>query len=154
MISVKHIRSAESKGLRFDSSWGLRICLCPTVVTRRKTSSISLPSSKVTISLILFTNMVLSTLLIPAVWRTRVMWTSHRSAKSEGLRFDSSYYIWGILSHARHKTKNILPNFFNELKSYHLSYSIYESVKHVSLRTELTNYMPKICGGCHKRMKW
>ena len=78
----------------------------------------------------------------------------HRSAKSEGLSFDSSYYIWGILSHARHKTKNILPNFFNELKSYHLSFSIYESVKHVSLRTELTNYMPKICGGCHKRMKW
>ena len=24
-MSVKHIRSAESEGLRFDSSWGLRV---------------------------------------------------------------------------------------------------------------------------------
>ena len=26
----------ESKGLRFDSSWGLRIFFCPTLVTRQK----------------------------------------------------------------------------------------------------------------------
>ena len=26
----------KSEGLRFDSSWGLRIFLCPTLVTRRK----------------------------------------------------------------------------------------------------------------------
>ena len=52
---VEH-RSAESEGLEFNSFWGLRIFLCPTLVTRRKTSfSISLPSSKLTISLILFT---------------------------------------------------------------------------------------------------
>ena len=28
--------SAESEGLRFDSSWGLRIFLCPMLVIRRK----------------------------------------------------------------------------------------------------------------------
>ena len=52
--------------------------LCPTLVTRRKTSFfISLPSSKLTISLIFpSTNITLSTLLILAVCRTRVLWTS------------------------------------------------------------------------------
>ena len=45
--------SVKSKGLRFNSSWGLRIFLCPTLVTRQKTSFfISLPSSKLIISLI------------------------------------------------------------------------------------------------------
>ena len=29
-------QSAESEGLRFDSSWVLRVFLCPTLVTRRK----------------------------------------------------------------------------------------------------------------------
>ena len=29
-------RSAESEGLRFDTSWVLRIFLCPTLVTRQK----------------------------------------------------------------------------------------------------------------------
>ena len=47
----------------------------------------------------------------------------HRSAESEGLRFDSS---WGLrifsLSHARGKTKNIFHYFLTELKTYHLSY--------------------------------
>ena len=36
--SVEEHRSAESDGLRLDSSWGLRIFLCPTLVTRRITS--------------------------------------------------------------------------------------------------------------------
>ena len=35
---VEH-RRAESEGLRFDSSWGLRSFLCPTLVTRLKSSS-------------------------------------------------------------------------------------------------------------------
>ena len=46
--SVVEHQSAESEGLRVDSSWGLRIFyfLCPTLVTRRKTSlSISRPLS-------------------------------------------------------------------------------------------------------------
>ena len=51
----------------------------------------------------------------------------HRNAESEGLRFDSS---WGIrifsLSHARDKTKNIFLCIFTELKTFHLSYSIYK----------------------------
>ena len=48
----------------------------PTLVTRRKTSfSVSLPSSKLIISLIPITNMTPSTLLILAVCRTRVIWT-------------------------------------------------------------------------------
>ena len=48
-------RSAESEGLRFDSSCTtLKNFFCPTLVTRRKPSlSISLPSSKLTLSLIL-----------------------------------------------------------------------------------------------------
>ena len=36
--SVEEHRSVESESLRFDSSWGLRIFLCPTLVTRWKTS--------------------------------------------------------------------------------------------------------------------
>ena len=36
--SVEEHRSAESDGLRLDSSWGLRIFLCPTLVPRRITS--------------------------------------------------------------------------------------------------------------------
>ena len=70
--------SAESEGLRFNSSWGIKnVFLFPTLVTRRKTSFyISLRSSKNTISLVLFTNMTLSTLLIQAVCRTRAIWTS------------------------------------------------------------------------------
>ena len=35
--SVIEDRSAESEGPRFDSSWGLSIFLCPSLVTRRKT---------------------------------------------------------------------------------------------------------------------
>ena len=31
----------KSEGLRFDSSWGLRIFLCPTPVRRRKNISLS-----------------------------------------------------------------------------------------------------------------
>ena len=74
--------------------------------------------------LFLSTNVTLSTLLILAVCRTRVIhelhktpsspWSicssvvEHQSAESEGLRVDSS---WGLrifsLSHARDKTKNI-----------------------------------------------
>ena len=67
--------SAESEGLRFNSSWGIKnVFLFPTLVTRRKTSFyISLRSSKNTISLVLFTNMTLSTLLIQAVCRTRAI---------------------------------------------------------------------------------
>ena len=60
--SVIEHRSAESEGLRFDSSWGLRIFSLSHA--RQKTSfSISLPSSKLTISLI-STIITLSTLLI------------------------------------------------------------------------------------------
>ena len=54
---VEH-RSAVSKALRFDSSWGImgNFFLCTTLVTRRKPSfSISLPSFKQTTFLILFT---------------------------------------------------------------------------------------------------
>ena len=48
-------QSAESEGLRFDSSRDSEFFLCPTLVTRRKKKnffSIALPSSKLTISLI------------------------------------------------------------------------------------------------------
>ena len=47
-------RSAESEGLTFDSSWGLRIFSLSHAVTRQKKTpfSISLPSLKLIISLI------------------------------------------------------------------------------------------------------
>ena len=48
-------QSAESEGLRFDSSRDSEFFLCPKLVTRRKKKnffSIALPSSKLTISLI------------------------------------------------------------------------------------------------------
>ena len=118
--------------------------LCTTLVTRRKTSfSIYLPSSKMTTSLILFTNMTLSTStwLILALCKMSVIGTlyrprspsclcglviEHRSAESEGLRFDSSWELRIFsLSHAGDKTKNIFLYFFTELKTYNLSYSIY-----------------------------
>ena len=80
------------------SSWGLRIFLYPTLVTRRKNIFLnSSSSSKLTISTISIKNITLSTLLILAVCRTRVIieeswWLSGRASerKSEGLRFDSS----------------------------------------------------------------
>ena len=53
MFVDRNKRDGKSEGLRFDSSWGLRFFLCPTLVTRRKTSFfISLPSSRFTITLI------------------------------------------------------------------------------------------------------
>ena len=59
-------------------SWGLRIFLGSTLVTRWKNIFLnSLPSSKLTISTIsILKNIPLSTLLILAVCRTRVIWTS------------------------------------------------------------------------------
>ena len=56
---------------------GSEFFLCSTLVTGRKTSfSISLQGSKLTISLILYTNITLSTLLILAVCNMRVIITS------------------------------------------------------------------------------
>ena len=71
---VKH-RSAESEDLRFDSSWGLRIFLRPTLVTRRKNIFPYFFTELKTyyLSLILFTNMTFPTSLILAVCRTRVI---------------------------------------------------------------------------------
>ena len=44
---------------------------------------------------------------------------------SEDMRLDSSCELRSFsLFHAREKTKNIFPNFFTELKTYHLSFSI------------------------------
>ena len=46
----------------------------------------------------------------------------HRSAESEGLRFDSSWvFRLFSLTHTRDKTKSIFLYFFTELKTYHLS---------------------------------
>ena len=77
MISGISGRASE-RGIRRSEVWfllGTQNFFVP--VTRQKTSfSISLPSSKLTISIILFTNLTLSTLLILAVCRTRLTWTS------------------------------------------------------------------------------
>ena len=51
----------------------------------------------------------------------------HRSAESEGLRFDSSKgLIIFSLSHVRNETKNNFLYFFIELKTYHFSYHLSE----------------------------
>ena len=82
-------------------------------------------------SLFYLQNMTPTTLLIQAVCWTRVIYelrkgnclpyslcgsvVKHRSAESEGLRFDSS---WGMfsLSYARDETKNTFLFFFTDLK--------------------------------------
>ena len=103
---------------------GTQNFLCPTLVTRRKTSFfISLPSSKLTLSLIfLSTNTTLSTLLIPAVCRTRVIWTSTSlavvslrlsgRASERRIRRSKVRFLMGTqnlsLFHARDKTKKTL----------------------------------------------
>ena len=108
----------------------------PTLVTRRKTSfSISLPSSKLTISLaysiykhdaiyIAGPNSIRHKLRSP--WSLCGSVVEDWSAESEDLIFDSS---WGLricyLSHARDKTKKIFLLFFTKLKTYHLSYAVY-----------------------------
>ena len=112
--------------------------LCRTLVTRRKTYfSISLPSSKLTISLISFYEHDAIDIVDPSSMQDACHMNfvidlayrevsgsvvEHRNAESEGLRFDSS---WGLrnfsLSHARDKTKNILLYFFTKLRTYHLS---------------------------------
>ena len=79
----------------------------PCLWQDKKNLSISLSISKLTISLILFTNMTISTLLILAVCRTCVYYfltglnhhslcgsvVEHQNVESEGLRFNSS---WGF----------------------------------------------------------
>ena len=85
----------------------LSLYISPMLVTRQKNLSISLSISKLTISLILFTNMTISTLLILAVCRTCVYYfltglnhhslcgsvVEHQNVESEDLRFNSS---WGL----------------------------------------------------------
>ena len=93
-IKIDVFRLVTSVGQRKKSQWGIEpqtfgfrapilyhwagIFLCPTLVARRKTSFfISLPSSKLTIPPIFpSTNITLSTLLILAICRSRVIWTS------------------------------------------------------------------------------
>ena len=66
----------------------------------------------------------------------------HRSTESEGLKFDSS---WGLrifsLSHAHDKTKNIFLYFLTELKTYYLSYSIYNKTLITNLKHALNFWM-------------
>ena len=107
-------------------------------MTRRQTYfSISLPSSKLTISLISFYEHDAIDIADPSSMQDACHMNfvidlayrevsgsvvEHWNAESEGLRFDSS---WGLrnfsLSHARDKTKNILLYFFTKLRTYHLS---------------------------------
>ena len=73
MTRVLHTARISSSIPHEDSEF----FLCSTLVTGRKTSfSISLQGSKLAISLILYTNITLSTLLILAVYNMRVIITS------------------------------------------------------------------------------
>ena len=114
--------------------------LCPTLVTRRKTSvSITLPSSKLTLSRHIYKTLLIlvrmhsmqdarhMNFVIDFVHR-RVCFSvvEHRSAESKGLRFVSSWRLRIFsISHARDKTANIFLYFFTQIKTYTLSYSIY-----------------------------
>ena len=120
--------------------WGLRIFSLSHArnKTKKKFFFISLLSSKLTISLISTYKHYAIDIADPSSMQEACHMNfvidlvhrslcgsvvEHRSAESEGLRFDSS---WGLrifsLSHARDKTKNIFLYFFTELKTYHLSY--------------------------------
>lgn len=63
--------------------------------------------------------------------------TVHRSAESEGLRFDSSWRLRIFsLSCAPDKTKNIFLYFFTERKTYHRSYSINKKLCLISIEPQ------------------
>ena len=66
----------------------------------------------------------------------------HRSTESEGLKFDS---LQGLrifsLSHACDKKKNIFLYFFTELKTYYLSFSIYNKILITNLKRALNFWM-------------
>ena len=115
----------EESNTRSSFSKNSEFFLCSTLVKRRKASiSISLPSSKLTISLFLFYKYDAIDIADPSSMRDAchvnflidlarrslcVSVVEYRSAKSEDLRFNSS---WGLrifsLSHARDKMKKIL----------------------------------------------
>ena len=114
--------------------------------TRRKTSfSISLPSSKLTISLILFINTTLTTSLILILCRTRLvhelrngplsvdsLCLSDRVSK-RGIRRSEVGFLMGTRNIFLCPTlvirpKNIFLDFFTQLKTCHLSYSIYKGL--------------------------
>ena len=107
--------------------WGLRIFSLSHArnKTRKKNLSLFLYRAQNLPPLIFLpTNITLSTLLILAVCKKRVMnlvidlahcgvtvtqWLQHLSAKSEGLRFSSSWGLWIFsLSHARDEMKKNL----------------------------------------------
>ena len=120
VVNMGQKKNSESLwGIKPQASWGRRIFLCPTLAMRRKTSFfISLTSSKFIISLFLFTNMMLLTLLTLqdlfhknfiidlAHHRLRGSMVEYRNSESKGLRFNS---WWGLrifsLFHACEKMK-------------------------------------------------
>ena len=111
---LRHVIQLQ-KGLRFYSSWGPRSFSLSHA--RNKTikhfSLFLYRAQKLIISLILLTNMTLSTLLILTVCFV-IDLAHHRvsRAESEGLRFD---FTWGLrsfsLSHARDETRKYLSLF-------------------------------------------
>ena len=70
-LVVEH-QSAESKGLRFNSSLGLMRWFLWW--DKKKSSSISLPTLKLILFLFYWQNIMISTLLIPEVFRTHVIY--------------------------------------------------------------------------------
>ena len=101
--------------------------LCTTLVTRRKTSfSLSLPSTKLAISL-LHLQVILS-LAIPKIFiflvRTcfcyHFIYNFYASSTSESVQENSKFSVFSLY-HARDKTKNIFLSFFAEHKTCHLS---------------------------------
>ena len=116
--------------------------LCPTLVTRRKKKFffISLPSSKLTISLISTYRHYAIDIADPSCMQeachmnfvidlahcevSMFQWLQHLGAKSQGLRFNST---WGLksfsLSHARDEMKK--PSFSIECLSWKLNWPIW-----------------------------
>ena len=74
------------------------------------------------------------------------LWLSGR-ASERGIRRSEVRFLMEFfyLSHARDKTKNILLYFFTELKTYHLTYSIYKQNLGADMGLPCKTYMFTFC---------
>ena len=135
VLSWEH-RNTESGDLRFDFSRGLRVFLRPTPETRWKNNFLySFTEPKILPSFFfLLQNMTLTTLLILAVCRTRIMhelrsWpcppqtlrasvVEHQRAESEDFRSDShgDSEVFLCLTLVKRRKKNLFIYFFSGLE--------------------------------------
>ena len=86
--------SAESEGLRLDPSWELRNFLCPTLVSRRKTSFfISFPKKLSYFPDYLFKSIILLTLIGMLFYEKN----QGHERRTSNPTFENTYNIWVLL---------------------------------------------------------